>query len=141
MPTIGGRELNVFDDIAFNACARFADRVAPQFEPFRSEEVGHQFHMSVAVRALDLAEKWAEAVDDLAAAVLELGPRTYFEPLLQPQGVTFTSGTSMPRLVVLYVPPTVDDTGRLVPGYDAARFDVRGVTYGAAAQQSEDTGA
>ena len=80
-------------------------------------------HLTVQCLARNLTEKWPEAIQKLAEAANAVKGADYISALELPQAVYFAGGRFL-RLVVMWVPPAVDEEGNEVPAYWAGRFDV-----------------
>lgn len=80
-------------------------------------------HLTVQCLAKNLTEKWPEAIGKLAEAANAVAGGDYLSALELPQAVYFAGGRFL-RLVVMWVPPAVDEEGNDVPSYWAGRFDV-----------------
>lgn len=119
-----------YQEIAWKAEAVFCKCRPVSRLPLDANLLGERFHYGISVREDQLAEKWGEAIGRLAAAVelFAAGGGVYFEFLESPHAsvVTFASGDEIPRLIVQYHAPTIDENGDPVHGLHEARFDVAG---------------
>ena len=81
-------------------------------------------HLTVQCLARNLTEKWQEAIRALADAANSVQGGDYLSALELPQAAVYFAGGRFLRLVVMWVPPAVDEEGNDVPAYWAGRFDV-----------------
>lgn len=118
-------------DLTLAECAKIRDDAAVEFQricsltpkTFMDEIPRVAKHLTVQCLAQNLADKWPEAIQALATAANGVDGGDYLSALELPQAVFYAGGRFL-RLIVMCVPPTVDDEGHDVPDYWAARFDV-----------------
>lgn len=118
------------DLISVAECAAIRDAAAAEFErlctftpkTFMDEIPREAHHLTVQCLAKNLTEKWHEAIRSLAEAANGVAGGDYLSALELPQAVYFAGGRFL-RLVVMWIPPTVDEEGNHVPSYWAGRFD------------------
>ncbi len=112
-------------------CAEIRDAAAAEFmllcalrpKTFMDEIPRVAQHLTVQCLARNLTEKWSEAIQKLAEAANAVTGGDYLSDLELPQAVYFAGGRFL-RLVVMWVPPALDEEGNDVPAYWAGRFDV-----------------
>jgi len=119
------------DFLSLLQCAAIRDAAAAEFQrlcaltpkTFMDEIPRRRHHLMVQCLAKNLTEKWPEAIRSLAEAANAVIGGDYLCALELPAAVYFAGGRFL-RLIVMWVPPAVDEDGNDVPSYWAGRFDV-----------------